>query len=42
MLAEALWRRQRCYIAGDRKFNEYGKMLSEVLDEMDYQPGRVV
>ena len=42
MLAEALWRRQRCYIAGDRKFNEYGKMLSEVLDKMDYRPGRVV
>ena len=42
MLAEAIWRRQRCYIAGDKLFNEYGKMLSEVLDKMDYMPGRVV
>ena len=42
MLAEAICRRQRCYIAGDKLFNEYGKMLSEVLDKMDYMPGRVV
>ena len=38
MLAEAIWRRQRSYIAGDKLFNEYGKMLSEVLDKMDYMP----
>ena len=25
MLAEAIWRRQRSYIAGDKLFNEYGK-----------------
>ena len=42
LLAEAIWRRQRCYIAGDKLFNEYGRMLSEVLDRMDYMPGRVV
>ena len=42
MLAEAIWRRQRSYIAGDKLFNEYGKMLSECLDKMDYMPGRVV
>ena len=42
MLAEAIWRRQRCYIAGDKLFNEYGKMLSECLDSMDYMPGKVV
>ena len=42
MLAEAIWRRQRCYMAGDTLLNEYGKMLSEVLDNMDYMPGRVV
>ena len=42
MLAEAIWRRQKCYIAGDKLFNEYGKMLSECLDKMDYMPGRVV
>ena len=39
MLAEAVWRRQRCYIAGDRMFNEYGKILDEILDDMDYVPG---
>ena len=38
MLAEAIWRRQRSYIAGDKLFNEYGKMLSECLDRMDYMP----
>lgn len=42
MLAEAIWRRQRCYIAGDKCFNEYGKMLDEVLERMDYMPGKVV
>ena len=42
MLAEAIWRRQRCYIAGDKCFNEYGKMLDEVLEKMDYMPGKVV
>ena len=42
MLAEAIWRRQRSYIAGDKLFNAYGKMLSECLDKMDYMPGKVV
>ena len=42
LLAEAIWRRQRCYIAGDKLFNEYGRMLSEVLDRIDYIPGKVV
>ena len=42
MLAEAIWRRQRSYIAGDKLFNEYWKMLSECLDRMDYMPGKVV
>ncbi len=42
MLAEAIWRRQRSYIAGDKLFNEYGKMLSECLDNKDYIPGKVV
>ena len=40
MLAEAIWRRQRSYIAGDKLFNEYGKMLSECLDRMDYMPAK--
>ncbi len=42
MLAEAIWRRQRCYIAGDKMFNEYGKILDEILDDMDYVPGRPI
>ena len=42
MLAEAVWRRQRCFIAGDKQFNEYGKMLEEILEGMDYMPGRIV
>ena len=42
MLAEAVWRRQRCFIAGDKQFNEYGKILDEILDGLDYMPGRVV
>ena len=42
LLAEAVWRRQRSYIAGDRLFNEYGKMLNEILNGLDYVPGRVV
>ena len=41
-LAEAIWRRQRCFIAGDRQFNEYGKILDEILEDLDYVPGRVV
>ena len=42
MLAEAVWRRQRCFIAGDKQFNQYGKMLDEILEGMDYVPGKVV
>ena len=42
MLAEAVWRRQRCFIAGDKQFNEYEKMLEEILEGMDYMSGRVV
>jgi len=41
-LAEAVWRRQRCFIAGDRQFNEYGKILNEVLEGLDYIPGRIL
>ena len=42
LLAEALWRRQRSYIAGDRKFREYGELLNEILDGMDYVPGSIM
>ena len=40
LLADALWMRQRCFIAGDKRFKEYGKMLDELLEGMDYTPSR--
>ena len=42
MLAEALWKKQRSFIAGDRMFKLYEKLLNEVLDQIDYVPGRVI
>jgi hypothetical protein len=39
-LADAVWLRQRCFIAGDRMFQEYGQILEELLENMDYTPGR--
>ncbi len=42
MLAEALWKKQRSFIAGDRMFKLYEKLLNEVLDQVDYVPGRVL
>ena len=41
-LAEAIWRRQRSFIAGDKQFNEYGQLLDEVLEEFNYVPGSIV
>ena len=41
-LAEAVWRRQRCFIAGDKQFNEYGEILNEILEGIEYVPGRIV
>ena len=40
LLADALWMRQRCFIAGDRRFKEYGSMLDTLLEGMDYTPSR--
>ena len=40
LLADALWMRQRCFIAGDKRFREYGAMLEELLEGMDYTPSR--
>ena len=42
MFAEALWRRQRCFIAGDKMFKNYEALLNEVLEEIDYLPGKVL
>lgn len=41
LLADALWMRQRCFVAGDKKFKEYGAILNELLDGTDYIPKRV-
>ena len=40
LLADAIWMRQRCFIAGDKRFKEYGVMLNEILDGLDYTPSR--
>jgi len=42
MIAESVWRRQRCFIAGDKQFKEYGALLDEVLTGIDYIPGKVL
>jgi len=42
MLAEALWRRQRCFISGDKMYRSYEKLLNEVLEDFNYIPGRVL
>ena len=43
MFAESIWRRQRVFIAGDKQFREYGKLLDEVLESLgDYIPGRIL
>tara|TARA_S200002703_G_C3616148_1_gene189179 strand:+ start:175 stop:342 length:168 start_codon:yes stop_codon:yes gene_type:complete len=42
MLAEAVWKRQRSFIAGDRQFKEYEKLLNEILEGIDYIPGSIV
>jgi len=40
LLADALWVRQRCFVAGDKRFKEYGAMLDTLLEDMDYVPTR--
>jgi len=40
LLADAVWMRQRCFIAGDKRFREYGTMLDQLLDGMEYTPKR--
>lgn len=39
LLADAVWTRQRHFIAGDRKFKEYGALLKEIQEVVDYKPG---
>lgn len=40
LLADAVWMRQRFFIVGDRRFKEYGAMLNEILEDLDYTPSR--
>jgi hypothetical protein len=40
LLADAVWMRQRCFIAGDRRFKEYGEMLDNLTEDMNYVPKR--
>jgi hypothetical protein len=40
LLADAVWMRQRCFIAGDKRFKEYGKILDELINGMNYIPTR--
>jgi hypothetical protein len=40
LLADAVWMRQRCFIAGDKRFKEYGSMLNTLLEGMEYTPKR--
>ena len=39
LLADAVWTRQRHFIAGDRRFREYGALLDEIRQIVDYKPG---
>ncbi len=39
LLADAVWTRQRHFIAGDRRFKEYGELLDEIQKIVDYKPG---
>lgn len=40
LLVDAVWMRQRCFIAGDKRFKEYGIMLDELTKDIDYIPSR--
>ena len=40
LMADAIWMRQRCFIAGDKRFREYGAILDEFLKDMEYIPKR--
>lgn len=40
LIADAIWMRQRRFIAGDKRFKEYGIILDELLKDSDYVPSR--
>ena len=39
LLADAVWTKQRHYIAGDKRFKEYGALLYEIQKLVFYKPG---
>jgi hypothetical protein len=42
LLADAIWIRQRHFVAGDKKFKEYGKLLDEISEKVNYIPGMFI
>ena len=41
LLIDAVWMRQRQFIAGDKRFREYGVLLDEFMSRNpDYVPGQ--
>jgi len=40
LLADAIWMRQRRFIAGDKRFKEYGEILNDILEDIEYTPSR--
>lgn len=40
LISDAIWMRQRTFIAGDRRFKEYGNILDEFLKDTNYVPSR--
>jgi len=40
LLADAVWIRQRSFIAGDKRSKEYKEMLNNILEDVEYTPSR--
>jgi hypothetical protein len=40
LLSDALWLRQRCFIAGDKRFKQYGEFLNQISKLINYVPSR--
>ena len=36
LMIDAIWRRQRCFISGDRRFREYGAILEKLRGMLPY------
>ena len=36
LMIDAIWKRQRCFIAGDRRFKEYGAILEKLRGMLPY------